>query len=181
MNMIFHMTCCGWILNILMARNIWLGTSWNFPLRTKCRKILLQRAVRLGFVSSFSMWIPTFQSHPPAFFDSVTKRKCSGTPNLGKVELLAFNEWSHWKSVIFSARVSFSCGKQINCLGLLKRPLINRFLLNWFAQQRNLYIHHEIKVVVLVGVLHLIAYTGRLCAKGVPFLGFRYMKGWGFG
>lgn len=24
------------------------------------------------------------------------------------------------------------------------------------------------------------AYTGRLRAKGVPFLGFRYIKGWGF-
>ena len=28
-----------------------------------------------------------------------------------------------------------------------------------------------------VGVLTMMAYTGRLRPKGVPFLGFRYMKG----
>ncbi len=27
------------------------------------------------------------------------------------------------------------------------------------------------------GVLPIMAYTGRLCPKGVPFSGFRYMKG----
>ena len=29
-------------------------------------------------------------------------------------------------------------------------------------------------------VLPIIAYMGRLCPKGVPFPGFRKMKGWGF-
>ena len=37
--------------------------------------------------------------------------------------------------------------------------------------------HHKIKVVVLVGVLYVMAYTGRLRPKGVPFLGVSYMKG----
>jgi len=27
------------------------------------------------------------------------------------------------------------------------------------------------------GVLPIMAYTGRLCPKGVPFSGFRYIKG----
>ena len=30
------------------------------------------------------------------------------------------------------------------------------------------------------GVLPMMAYTGRLCPKGVSFLGFKYMKGQGF-
>ena len=30
------------------------------------------------------------------------------------------------------------------------------------------------------GILPIIAYMGRLCPKGVPFPGFRNMKGWGF-
>ena len=30
------------------------------------------------------------------------------------------------------------------------------------------------------GVLPIMAYTGRLRPTGVPFSGFRYMKGWGF-
>ena len=30
------------------------------------------------------------------------------------------------------------------------------------------------------GLLPLMAYTRRLCLKWVPFLSFRYMKGWGF-
>ena len=30
------------------------------------------------------------------------------------------------------------------------------------------------------GVLPIMAYTGRLRPKGVPFSGFRYIKGWGF-
>ena len=31
-----------------------------------------------------------------------------------------------------------------------------------------------------MGVLPMMAITGRLCPKGVPFSGFRYMKGQGF-
>jgi len=34
--------------------------------------------------------------------------------------------------------------------------------------------------VISWGVLPIIAHMGRLCPKGVPFLGFKYMKGWGF-
>jgi len=30
------------------------------------------------------------------------------------------------------------------------------------------------------GVLPTMAYTGKLCLKGVPFSGFRYVKGYGF-
>ena len=30
------------------------------------------------------------------------------------------------------------------------------------------------------GVLPIMAYTGRLRPKGVPFSGFSYIKGWGF-
>ena len=30
-----------------------------------------------------------------------------------------------------------------------------------------------------MGVLPMMAFTGRLCLKGVPFSGYRYMKGYG--
>jgi len=30
------------------------------------------------------------------------------------------------------------------------------------------------------GVFPIIAYTGRLCRRGIPFSAFRYMKGQGF-
>ena len=72
MSMIFHTMCCGWILNILMGRNTWLGTSWNFLLLTRCRRIWLQRVERY-WRSVYNVHITMYMYTRSIFIRSVTQ------------------------------------------------------------------------------------------------------------
>ena len=63
-------------------------------------------------------------------------------------------------------------------------PFVQKFRNVYIVLSNNIItIHTETKIGIFVkerwggGVLLLSASTGRLHSKGVPFLGFRYMKG----
>ena len=63
-------------------------------------------------------------------------------------------------------------------------PFVQRFRNVYIVLSKNtITIHKETNIGIFVeerwggGVLLLLASTGRLHSKGVPFLGFRYMKG----
>ena len=61
-------------------------------------------------------------------------------------------------------------------------PFVQKFRNVYIELSNNIItIHTETKIGIFVGdgggVLLLSASTGRLHSKGVPFLGFRYMKG----